>query len=462
MLEQYGVVNAFQLEEVKVKSKATMLAQHGVEHPSQSKELKLKAQATSLAKYGTKHPLASDEVRAKIAETNQARYGAENVFASSIIQERIKETMLSKHGVEFNSQRPEVRAAISSKVKQRFIEAVWDERVKFLEQAYSVKLLTSKDEYLAGAELRWRHVCGHEYVSSIDGSNDIARCKQPGCQSVSAPHRELYEHVRSITQHQVVINDRAVLKPYELDIYLPDDKLAIELDGIYWHQDEACGDKLERCAALGIQLLHITDLSWYQHKAIWKSIIVAKLGLTEKLMARKCKLRELTKAEAAVFFNENHLQGSVGCELAYGLFYDAELVAAMSFGKPRFNKAYEWELLRYASKLNLSVLSGASRLLKRFIVEHAPKSIISYAKREHSQGKLYSVLGFRLLSSGAQSFSYLKNGVLLSRYQVQKHKLPELLGSQHDASKSARANLEAAGYIKVPDRGSMTFGLQLR
>ena len=50
----------------------------------------------------------------------------------------------------------------------------------------------------------------------------------------------------------------------------------------------------------------------------------------------------------------------------------------MTFGKPRFNKNYEWELIRYSSLLNQRVLGGASKLLKRFINDHKPKNIISF------------------------------------------------------------------------------------
>lgn len=35
-----------------------------------------------------------------------------------------------------------------------------------------------------------------------------------------------------------MLNDRNVLKPAELDIYVPGKKLAIEYDGMYWHSDE--------------------------------------------------------------------------------------------------------------------------------------------------------------------------------------------------------------------------------
>lgn len=36
--------------------------------------------------------------------------------------------------------------------------------------------------------------------------------------------------------NNIVQNDRKIIFPYELDIVIPDRKLAIEFDGLFWHQ----------------------------------------------------------------------------------------------------------------------------------------------------------------------------------------------------------------------------------
>jgi hypothetical protein len=66
----------------------------------------------------------------------------------------------------------------------------------------------------------------------------------------------------------------------------------------------------------------------------------------------------------------------------------------MTFSKPRFNRNYKYELVRFASKLGTQVIGGASKLLKYFEINYNPKSIISYADRRYSNGKLYYALGF--------------------------------------------------------------------
>lgn len=68
----------------------------------------------------------------------------------------------------------------------------------------------------------------------------------------------------------------------------------------------------------------------------------------------------------------------------------------MTFGKSRFTSKADWELLRFCTKLNYHVPGAAGKLLKHFEREYQPKSLVSYADRRWSRGKLYEALGFKL------------------------------------------------------------------
>lgn len=81
----------------------------------------------------------------------------------------------------------------------------------------------------------------------------------------------------------------------------------------------------------------------------------------------------------------------------------------MTFGKCRFDKKHEWEMLRFCCKLGHHVIGGAGKLLKHFERQYAPKSIVSYADRRWSQGKLYEALGFKLDHASAPNYWYFKN-----------------------------------------------------
>ena len=153
----------------------------------------------------------------------------------------------------------------------------------------------------------------------------------------------------------------------------------------------------------------------------------------------------VTSAEAADFLDENHLQGNVRSEVNLGLYFNDELISLMTFGKSRFSKKYEWEMLRFCNKMGCHVPGAASRLLKRFEELYHPKSLVSYADRRWSTGKLYHTLGFDLVSKSRPNYWYFKGseGKLMSRMKFQKHRLPKVLKS-FDSRKSEVENFLCA------------------
>ena len=72
------------------------------------------------------------------------------------------------------------------------------------------------------------------------------------------------------------------------------------------------------------------------------------------------------KKETKEFIQNNHIQGNVAYSLSYGLYFEDELVQIITFGKSRFNKNYEWEILRSCTKMGYNIIGGFSKLLKCF------------------------------------------------------------------------------------------------
>lgn len=267
-------------------------------------------------------------------------------------------------------------------------------------------------------------------------------------------------------------NDRKILGGKELDIVLPDYHLAIEYNGLYWHS-EANGrfanyhvDKLNATEAKGYQLFNIFEI--IDDLDIWKSMILARLGKARRISARKCELRALRYRDVRDFLAENHLQGSAVSSVQYGLFYDGELVEVMTFAKPRFARQYDFELVRLCTKKGMVVVGGASRLWMAFRREHPTASVISYANRRFSQGKVYRTLGFSLVKTTAPNYVYVRQEEVVdvavdvavdvvTRYQAQKHRLSSLLGETYDPDSSEFENMTRAGYERLYDCGNMVF-----
>ena len=54
--------------------------------------------------------------------------------------------------------------------------------------------------------------------------------------------------------------------------------------------------------------------------------------------------------DKGIFLEKNHIQGKVGSSVNIGLYHQDKLVSLMTFGKPRMDKVYEYELLRFCNE----------------------------------------------------------------------------------------------------------------
>jgi hypothetical protein len=191
---------------------------------------------------------------------------------------------------------------------------------------------------------------------------------------------------------------------------------------------------------------------------IWKSLLSIKSGIiSNRISARKCDVRIVTDLKIIKsFLNICHLQCYTYANVSYGLYYNNELVSLMTFSRSRFNKQYQWELIRFCSQLNTVVIGGASRLLCRFEKDNNPVSLISYANLRFSEGKLYNVLGFNYEGKSRPNYFYIKDSIVYSRIKFQKHKLSKLL-TVFNPELTEYQNMMNNGYTKVIDKGNLIF-----
>ena len=293
-------------------------------------------------------------------------------------------------------------------------------------------------------------------------------CGCPKCGHInSKSENELYEFCCELFgKENVKQNDREKLEGKELDIYIPSKNIAIEFDGLRWHSEQFNNDKkyhlrkTQECEKLDIRLIHIFEDEWDLKKDICKSRLKSIFGLTErKLYARKCSLKEVSTEESTSFLNENHLQGTINAKFRYGLFNNEELVSLMCFGNKRKNlglKAEEgvFEMLRFCNKKGVSVIGGASKLLKLFVKENKPNGIISYADRRWSEGILYERLGFNFNHYSQPNYFYIVNDRRENRFKYRKS---ELIKQGFDKEKTEHEIMLERGIYRIYDCGTKVF-----
>lgn len=277
---------------------------------------------------------------------------------------------------------------------------------------------------------------------------------------VSQKEQELYDFVKTICP-DAVQSYRASYHSKELDIFIPSKNIGVEFNGLYWHCEETLlsisqspkkdHEKYLHFKDQGIKTIQIFEDEWDNQREIVLSRVENILGVTkEKIFARKCQIKELTSKEASVFFEQNHIMGNGRSNVRYGLYYNEQLVSAMSFSKSNISrKVSEWEINRFASLIGYTVIGGASRLFTYFLKNENPEMVISYADNRWSSGDLYKTLGFELVSQGYPNYWYVPQNSIqrIHRYTLRKTK-------KDDQSLTEYENRRNGGYSRIWDSGS--------
>lgn len=395
---------------------------------------------TCLEKYGVEHWYQSKEAIEKIKQTKLEKYGNEKFNNTK----KAKETCLQKYGYEYTSQVPEIILKIQetkSKINPNLRDKNWlieQNKTKSVTQIAEELNVTYRTVYL------W--FLKHEIEMNFFSSN------------FGKEQKEIEDFIVSLGIQNVVMNDRNKIKPKELDIYLPDYSLAIEFNGMYWHAEDKTRhlNKLNLCNEKNIKLLQIWDIEWQLKEDIVKSIIKSNLNLNEKIYARNCEIKEIDSKSYKQFLEDNHIQGNVNSSIRVGLFYQQKLISVIGFGKSRFDKKYEYELLRFCNALNTNVIGGFSKLMKYAINNYNMNSIQTFCDLRFFNGKVYENFGFRFSHQTKPGYVYYNKGIVKNRQEFQKHKLKSAL-KEFDETLSERENCKNNGWLQVWDCGQKVY-----
>lgn len=210
-----------------------------------------------------------------------------------------------------------------------------------------------------------------------------------------------------------------------------------------------------------IQIIQIYDDEWVNKQNICKSRLRNIFGKNKiKFYARKCLIKEINNKTCKSFCLESHIQGGVNSLINLGLFYNDELIAVMSFGNLRKNlgskkQERHYELLRFCTKNNISVIGGASKLFNFFIKKYNPLEVISYADRRWSIGKLYTSIGFILIKETEPNYFYVVDGVRKNRFSFRKDELIRKYGCS--ISDTEHNFCFSNGWYRIYDCGCKVF-----
>jgi len=468
----------------KIKTQKTNLEKYGVENVSQSKVIKLKKEKTSLKNFGIRNPQQLNKIKEKRKIKYFEKTGYYNPRQNPEVIQTTKDNNIKKYGYSHYMKNPELKKEFFNKqlIKKGYMYSRQQNRKNFkdLNKEFIIdKFLNKKKNFLLN-EFK-------TYFGFLDNTEPYKYLKKFNIPYIkltgtSRAEEEITEYILSLNPNiKIIKNSRDIIKPLELDIYLPEYNLAIEYNGLYWHSyglnniNESQSDylfqrsrhkeKTELCESKNINLFHIFENDWKDKKEIIKSMIKNKLKLNQnKIYARKCQIREIDSKTPNNFLKENHIQGSSNSQFRYGLFYNGELVSIMTFSKSRYNKNYDYELVRFCSKRNYNIIGAAGKLLKNFQKIFNYPSIISYGNRTFSSTKnnVYLSLGFKHIKNNNPDLKFISKDCtqIIPREYFMKHKLKNIPDFIYHKNLSVNDNIVKNGYRILHGPGTAVYVLK--
>ena len=441
-LDRYGVINNGQTHQA--------INAHKILYADKAKvdEINNQVKQTKLLKYGN----SGYNNRAKAKKTSLKKYGVENPMQNILIAELSKKTRIDNYDP----------LTIYSKNYHNFVNN--------MKNTYNIEVLINENEYCGIASrpyVKFRcYQCNYEFEKRFDyGAPPICKnCNPTNYSYQSKEEVQVFDFISSIYNGLIIQRDKSIINPYELDMYIPEKKLAIEYCGLYWHS-EISGNKswayhakkLQLANSKGIRLITIFSDEWNFKSDIVKEKLKSILELitNEKIYARKCEIKEVMLSDSKQFHEKNHIQGSpqkLGKNI--GLFHNNILVALGSFTK--INNLGEYELVRYSSSSH--VIGGAGKILAYFIrTNENLNKIISFADLRWSEGNMYKQLGFNEVSRVPAMQSYVKQDKRYHKRLFSKNKINPL-----NENKTEWEKMQELGYDRIWDCGKIKFVLNIQ
>jgi very-short-patch-repair endonuclease len=392
MLERYGHEFAGQIPSVQEKSKSTMLARHGVQHGVQLTSDAVRAQSTR-----------SPEVNDRRISTNLSSYGVPHAVSAEVVRAKSSATSTARYGVPYPMQDPHVLSGVVRSKHASWIER----RITALEA--TLELLSPATAVLnKNSLLSWRcRTCSSRFISNLDDGK-IPKCAAcfPAAKIGNKLRTLLLEHIGDVSPHK--IDDRSVLAPYELDIWYPEHKLGVEINGLYWHSESVSGkrhaefNKMILGDKAGIRILNIWEDEILQHSEKVGALVRSAAGVfKESISASELTPKFITADEVQRFVQEVCLTTFSGA-VNVGLFKEAELYAALSINKTGVDT---YELAGYCTALDVDI-TGVLSVLLRFSAADISGRITARVDRRLYSVQPYLSAGFARVSDTDPDFWY--------------------------------------------------------
>lgn len=309
---------------------------------------------------------------------------------------------------------------------------------------------------------------GHGYPVRFSEFQQGNRCPMCVAKHTSKMEQEVLDWVKSYYPSTKKMRFSENGKRTEFDIVVPELKLAIEVNGIYWHSEtfrpdkEFHANKMLLANKKGLRLITIFEDEWKQRNSQVKGFLLSVLRKNEKrVFARKTELKIIEKEIAGPFLDQNHIQGRGQIKIAYGLYFENELLGVIT-GNSHHRGGYSQSIVlnRLAFKSGVSVVGGSSKLdmaLRQYAKTNGYSSVISWSDNRWSEGNVYKKLGYEMAERLPPDYTYVSQKIRISKQSSQKKHL--LKKGAIGVTETEMAN--SLGYKRIWDCGKIKWTLNL-
>lgn len=442
------------------KVKQTSMEKYGVDNPSKAPEVIERIRQTNLERYGAANPNQNEEVKARARKTSLERYGVEHWSKDPEAVERRKETFRSLYGVENPA---ELRAFGSEKWLSKFTpeqRILFDDLELFRKEVSENSLMSLARKYKITEE-------GIKFMAELNG----IEC---GGYKTSGLETKVVEFLKS-TGIDVEQSVRTILGGgREIDILIPSAGVGIECNRNYYHSynpNDSVGLKDKNYHRnkmdAAIRLMQFFEDEINEKFDIVASMILNAVGKSERIHARKTEAKIIDSKTARSFCEANHINGYAQSRLQIGLYHGDDLVSVMTFSPSRYEKRQgAWEIVRFCSILNHTVVGGASKLIAaaRKVVGPEMECLLTYADLMHGTGNGYKACGFKEIGRTEVGYFWYGRRVRESRQKYQRHKLEKVFNEVFNEvfPKEMTENdiMFSKGYRKLYNAGNAKFILE--
>lgn len=435
--DKYGGVGLAS-QEIRNKAVATNKERYGVEFPMSNPEVVEKLKSNNLQKYGTEWAATTPEANEKRKLTNLERYGAENVFGSQEIQERSRATCIEKYGGPNAMHNPELARITSERQQQSMINKYGVNASVLVPEIQAKMIATNMERY----GVPWYGMSQEAAIRTIS--------------QVNKKFAADLGHLGILTTFEFSIGSR------RYDLKIAESNTVVEINPTYTHNAyySPYGEphdpnyhlmKSRLAEENGFRCIHVFD--WDDHLAIFNL-----LKQRRRIFARKCSIQQLDRKTAEIFTAQYHLQGSCrGQNIVYGLYYKGELVQLVSFGSPRYNKKYDFELLRLCTSTGVEVVGGPSRLFNKFQQDFPGKSVLSYCDYAKFSGKVYNAIGMTLSHTTPPAKIWSKGSRYITDNYLRQRGYDQIFKTNYGKGTSNEQLMLDNGWAPVYDCGQKVF-----